>query len=128
MHGKQANFPYEELTYKIIGIAMKVHRELGPGFLEAVYEEALIIEFKGAGIPFRNQVELDILYRGKRLKKRYKADFIIDTKIILDLKGINRLSEVDEACMINYLKATKLKVGLIVNFGRASLEWKRVVY
>lgn len=119
---------YEELTYKIIGVAIGVHKELGPGFLEAVYEEALIIELKKAGIPFENQIELDILYKGEKLKKKYRADFIIDEKIVLDIKGINRLTEIDEAQLINYLKATGLKVGLVINFGRVSLEWRRVIY
>lgn len=119
---------YEELTYKIIGIAMKVHKELGPGFLEAVYEEAMIIELEKEGIPFQNQVSIEIEYRGKKLKKKYRADFIIDQKVLVDLKGIRKLTEVDSTCMINYLKATGLRVGLILNFGRSSLEWKRLVY
>ncbi len=69
---------YEELTYKIIGIAMKIHKELGPGFLEAVYEEAMIIELEKEGLPFQNQVPIEIEYRGKKLKKKYRADFVID--------------------------------------------------
>lgn len=107
---------------------MKVHRDLGPGFLEAVYEEALAMEFRKVRIPFRNQVELDIFYKGKKLKKKYRADFIIDNKIVLDLKGISKITDVDTACMVNYLKAAKLRVGLILNFGRGSMEWKRIVY
>jgi len=73
-------------------------------------------------------IQIEIGYRGRKLKKRYRADFIIDKKVLVDLKGIRKLTEVDEACMINYLKATGLRVGLIINFGRSSSEWKRIVY
>ena len=107
---------------------MKVHRELGPGFLEAVYEEAMIIELIENNISFQNQVEIGIEYRNRKLKKKYRADFIIDNKVLVELKEISKLTEVDEACVINYLKATGLRIGLILNFRRASLEWKRVVY
>ena len=122
------NFLYEDLTYKIIGIAMKVHKELGPGFLEAVYEEAMIVELTNEKIPFENQVQIEIKYQGRKLKKKYRADFIVDKRILIELKGINKLTKVDEACMINYLKATGIRVGLIINFGRSSLEWKRLIY
>lgn len=119
---------YEELTYKIIGISMRVHEELGPGFLEAVYEEAIVVEFQEEGIPFRNQAEVDICYKGKKLEKKYRADFIIDEKVLLEIKGTSGLTEIHEAQMINYLKATGLRVGLLVNFGKSSLEWKRIIY
>ena len=125
---KKKDFIYEDSTYKIIGIAMKIHRDLGAGFLEAVYEEAMIIELKEVKIPFKNQVEIDIYYRKKKLDKKYRADFIIDEKILVEMKGISSLTEVNDAQMINYLKATKLRIGLILNFGRSSLEWKRIIY
>ncbi|PIP13279.1 MAG: GxxExxY protein [bacterium (Candidatus Stahlbacteria) CG23_combo_of_CG06-09_8_20_14_all_40_9] len=128
MRQRKEEFLYEELTYKIVGIGMKIHRELGPGFLEAVYEEAMIIELQKAGIIFKNQVELDVYYRGEKLNKKYRADFIIDDKVLVELKGTHGLTETDEAQMINYLKATKLQVGLMLNFGKSSLEWKRIVY
>ncbi len=128
MRETDKEFLYEEITYKIIGIGMKVHKELGPGFLEAVYEETMIIELKEARINFKNQVEVDIHYRGKKLNKKYRADFIIDNKVLVELKGTQGLNEVDEAQLINYLKATKLRVGLLLNFGRNSLEWKRIIY
>ncbi len=121
-------FLYEELTYKIIGIAMTIHKELGPGFFEAAYEEAMIIELQKAGIIFKNQVELDIYYQGKKLNKKYKPDFIMDDKVLVELKETHGLTENDDAQMINYLKATKLQVGLLLNFGKSSLEWKRIVY
>lgn len=128
MNQGEEEFLYEELTYRIIGIAMKVHRELGPGFLEAVYEEAMIIEFEEAGIAFQNQAELEVYYKGRKLNKKYKADFIVEKKVLVELKGTHGLTEIDEAQTINYLKATELQVGLILNFGRSSLEWKRIVY
>jgi GxxExxY protein len=107
---------------------MKAHRELGPGFLEAVYEEVMIVELRKAGILFESQVQIDIYYEGKKLDKKYRADLIIDGKVLVELKGVSKLTEVHDAQMINYLKATRLKVGLILNFGRSSLEWKRIVY
>lgn len=127
LHRKE-EFLYEELTYKIVGIGMKIHRELGPGFLEAVYEEARIIELQEASIIFKNQVELDVYYRGEKLNKKYRAGFIIDDKVLVELKGTHGFTETDEAQMINYLKASKLQVGLMLNFGKSSLEWKRIVY
>ncbi len=128
MRQRKEEFLYEELTYKIVGIGMKIHRELGPGFLEAVYEEAMIIELQEASIIFKNQVELDVYYRGEKLNKKYRADFIIDDKVLVELKGTHGLTETNEAQMINYLKATKLQVRLMLNFGKSSLEWKRIVY
>lgn len=123
-----SEFLYKDLTYRIIGIAMEIHRELGPGFLEAVYEEVMADELKTGKIAFENQVKLNIYYKEKKLKKQYQADFIVDGKIVVELKGITTLTELDEAQMINYLKATGLKVGLLVNFGGKSLEWKRIVH
>lgn len=122
------NFPLKEITYQIIGIAMKIHKQLGPGFLEAVYEEALIIEFRKNKIEFKNQVSLDIYYEGYKLKKKYRADFIINDKILVEVKKIGKLTKIDEIQMINYLKAANLKVGLLLNFGGTSLQWKRIIY
>lgn len=118
---------YEELTYKIIGIAMKVHGVMKPGLVEGAYEEAIMEELKDAKIPFESQKQIDLYYNDKKLKKKYRADLIIDDKILIELKAMKELSKTDEAQMINYLKLTKLKVGLLINFGGKSLEWKRVV-
>ena len=126
--GNKKNFPLKEITYQIIGIAMKIHKQLGPGFLEAVYEEALIIEFRKNKIGFKNQVSLDIYYEGYKLKKKYRADFIINDKILIEVKKIGKLTKIDEMQMINYLKAANLKVGLLLNFGGTSLQWKRIIY
>lgn len=128
MTNKDEGFLYKELTYKIIGIAMEIHRELQSGFLEAVYEEVMSKELKKAKIPFENQARIDIYYKEEKLDKQYQADFIIDKKILVELKGISKITDIEKAQIINYLKATGLKVGLIINFGGKSLEWERVVY
>ena len=128
MTNKDDGFLYKDLTYKIIGIAMEIHRELQSGFLEAVYEEVMSKELKKAKIPFENQVRIDIYYKGEKLDKQYQADFIIDKKVLVELKGISKITDIERAQVINYLKATGLKVGLIINFGGKSLEWERVVY
>jgi GxxExxY protein len=115
-------------TYAIIGAAMEVHRQLGCGFLEAVYQEALEIELKRAGVPTLPQVELPIFYRGQRLNCYYIADFVCYESIIVELKALSRLSGVEDAQVLNYLKATGLEVGLLLNFGTPSLQYKRLVW
>jgi len=120
-------FLYKELTYTIIGIAMKVHKQLGPGFLEAVYEEAFTVELRSQKVSFRNQVPFDIFYGDYKLKKKYRADFVIDDKILVEVKKIGRLTKIDDLQVINYLKAAGLKVGLLLNFGGSSLQWRRIV-
>ena len=106
---------------------MNVHRELGCGFLEAVYQEALSIEFEIQGIPFQQQKMLNIYYRNYQLKKYYEADFVCHNKIILEAKASSGLTGIDESQVINYLKATGYKLGLLVNFGLESLEHRRLV-
>ena len=118
---------YENESYKIIGAAMEVHRELGPGFLEAVYQEALAIEFEKQGIPFVREPKLMVSYKGVQLSKYYEADFICYEKIIVETKATKQLTGSDESQVINYLKATGLKLGLLFNFGAESLEYKRLV-
>ena len=118
---------YKEESYKIIGACMEVHKELGPGFLEAVYQEALALEFKRKGIPFKQEVRLEISYKGQTLSKYYEADFVCYDKIILETKAINELTGGHESQVLNYLKATKFKLGLLVNFGAESLEYKRLI-
>ncbi len=115
-------------TRAIIGVAMEVHRQLGPGFLEAVYQEALAIELADRGIPFQREQELPIGYKGRRLPCKYRADFLCYGDIIVELKATQGLTGNDEAQALNYLKATKLKRGLLFNFGRPNLEFKRLVF
>src|SRR5262245_12311520 len=114
-------------TYVIIGAAMEVHRQLGCGFLEPVYQEALALELTGRGIPFQREVELPVTYKGSQLKCKYKADFICFEAVIAELKALSQLGSVEEAQILNYLKVTSLEVGLLLNFGRPSLEYKRFV-
>lgn len=123
-----ADLLYKEEVYAIVGAAMAVYNELGPGFLEAVYQEALEIELEARGIPFKPQQELYIYYKGRRLKKTYTPDIFCFDKIVVDLKAIERLSPVEYAKMKNYLKGTKFQLGVLLNFGAAdSLESKRVI-
>ncbi len=117
----------DELTYSIIGAAMAVHRELGNGFLEAVYQEALELEFRHAGIPYLREVELPILYRGQLLTTGYRADFLCYETIIVELKAIEHLTSREESQLINYLKASGKGKGLLLNFGNSSLDYKRMV-
>ena len=112
---------YKDLTYKIIGAAMEVHRILGPGFLEAVYQTALARELELRGIPFREQARLQVGYK-EIIAGQYRADFIVADKVILEIKAVSALTELHEAQLINYLKATGHKVGLLINFGSTSLE------
>ena len=114
-------------VYEIIGAAMEVHKELGSGFLEAVYQEALELELKDRRIPFEAQKQLSVYYKGKRLEKEYYADIVCYERIILELKALDRLTSKEESQVLNYLKASLLKVGVIINFGASSLEWKRFV-
>ncbi len=116
-------------VYAIIGAAMDVHTCLGPGFLEPVYQEAMEIESKARNLPFEAQKALEIYYKGRRLKKEYIADLIYYGQVIVELKALDRLSGHEEAQLLNYLKATKMKVGVLINFGsHQKLEWKRLVF
>lgn len=117
---------YEEETGKILKACMNVFNELGNGFLEAVYQEALAIEFEEMHIPFERETKIDIFYKGKKLDKEYYADFICYDKIIVELKAISKLVNANKAKVINYLHGTKLLVGLLVNFGESSLKWERL--
>jgi GxxExxY protein len=115
-------------TYAIIGAAMEVHRQLGCGFLEAVYQESLALELGLRQIPFQREVELPVFYKGQRLSTCYRADFIGYDAVVVELKALAKLGGVEEAQIINYLKATGLPTGLLINFGATSLEYKRFVF
>jgi GxxExxY protein len=112
-------------TYALIGAAMEVHRQLGCGFLEPVYNEAYSIELTAKSVPHLREVELPVFYKGQRLGTTYRADFICFDSIVVELKALASLGRVEEAQIINYLKATKYSTGLLLNFGAASLEYRR---
>jgi GxxExxY protein len=118
---------YENETYQIIGAAMGTHRELGCGFLEAVYKEALEIEFKARNISYQKEVKLNIYYKEQLLNKYYMADFICFDKVIVEVKALSELTSEHESQLINYLTAARLKTGLLLNFGKKNLEYKRMV-
>ena len=118
----------DQRTYKIIGAALEVHKELGCGFLEAVYQEALKREFSAQKMPFKSQHVVEISYKGKPLDKTYQPDFVCFNEIIVEIKALAKLTGIEEAQLINYLKATGLKVGLLLNFRSKSLEHKRLVF
>ena len=114
-------------TYAIIGAAMTVHRQLGHGFLEAVYQEALEKEFQFQKIPYLREVNLNISYRGDALSTHYRADFLCYDSIIVELKALSKLSTNEHSIVLNYLKASKMNLGLLINFGGPSLEHKRFI-
>ena len=118
---------YKDLTGKIIGLAMEVHRQLGCGFLEALYQEAFEYELKLNRINFVSQKPHRVAYKDIILRHPYIPDLIVEGKIVLDLKAIREIGAIEEAQIINYLKITMVPVGLIINFGSRSLEWKRLV-
>ena len=117
----------DEQTQQIIGAAMKVHRELGCGFLEHVYQCALAVELQKQGIPFQREVELPVYYDGEKLECYYRADFVCFGDIIVELKALAQLSGADDSQVINYLKASSMHRALLLNFGGRSLEFKRFV-
>src|SRR4030067_38739 len=118
---------YKDLTGEVIAAAFEVHKTLGCGFLEAVYQEALEIEFGLSKIPFESQKQLEIEYKGVTLKKKYSPDFLVFDKIIVEIKAESQLTTNDEAQLHNYLKATGFKVGLLINFGNTKIGIKRIV-
>lgn len=117
---------FEALSAKIIGLAIEVHRELGPGFLESIYEEALKVEFSEHGLCFESQKEIKIEYLGVEIGV-HRLDLIVENQIILELKAVKELSDIHFAQLRSYLKATGLQVGLLLNFAKPALEIKRVV-
>jgi len=116
---------FKEESYKIIGSCFEVYNELGPGYLEAVYQEALSIEFTKQNIPFVAQGEMNVFYKGIELKKKYYPDFRCYENIVLEIKAEENLSRVDESQLLNYLKGTEMPLGLLVNFGSDKLQYKR---
>ena len=116
---------YEDLTKKIIGCAMEVHKRLGNGFQEVIYQRALEIEMKLAGLVFVREMEMPIFYREYEIGTR-RVDFFVEEKIMVELKTIIKLEDVHLSQAMNYLEAYKMEIGLLINFGSKSLEFKRV--
>lgn len=117
----------DEKTYAIIGAAMAVHNELGCGFLEAVYQDALEVEFRKLGILYEREKRLDVFYSGQKLESFYRADFVCFDEIVVETKAISKMSGTEESQVINQLKASKLHKALLINFGTPKLDYKRMV-
>jgi len=115
-------------TYAIIGAAMAVHSELGNGFLEAVCQEALQREFQSRSIPFEREKHLPVYYRGEALNAHYQSDYLCFGEVVVELKALQQISGVEEAQVINYLKAARMNRGLLINFGAKNLQYKRFIH
>ena len=122
----EEQYPHKELTRKIIGTAMEVYNTLGCGFLESVYEEALTLEFRLQSIEFERQKPLDVFYKGTKVKQ-FVCDFLVEGSVLVELKAIKELTPLETGQVLNYLKSTDLKLGLLLNFGASSLQYKRVI-
>ncbi len=117
---------YPELSYEIINIAFEVHNTLGPGFVEEIYEESMAHEFELRGIPYERQKEVIVSYKGRKVGK-HRIDLVVDGKIILELKAVSELTDVFRQRTLSYLKATNLKLGLLINFGSSRVQHERIV-
>jgi GxxExxY protein len=117
---------YKDLSYKVVGLAMEVHNELGPGFLEKVYQNSLMVLFEENRIPVQAQVPIQVEFHG-RIVGDYFADIVANNSIILELKAQDRIAEIHKAQTLNYLKATQFKLAMLINFGGDRLEYKRLI-
>lgn len=123
------DYLYSGETYKIRGAIFEVYKEMGCGFLESVYQECLELELKQQGIPFFAQYEVSLSYKQEELKQKYKPDFLCFDNIVVEIKAVKELTNKHQAQVINYLKATGVEIGLLVNFGsHPSVEIKRLIY
>ncbi len=118
---------FEEESYKIIGTCIAVHKKLGTGFQQPIYKEVLQKEFKKNKIPFEKQKQLQIFYDGTVLKEPFTADFVCYDRIIIEIKSMSSIPQETKQQVVNYLKATNFKLGLLINFGESSLKWKRLI-
>jgi GxxExxY protein len=118
---------YKEEVFKLVGFCMEIHRELGKGHDEVIYKDAMVVELQRATIPFTRERKYEVAYKGIILPHFYRADFLIWDKILFEAKAVEKLTEAHVKQVLNYLAAAKLELGLLVNFGSDSLEWKRVV-
>lgn len=125
----EPDLPFKEETYRIIGVCMEVHRELGHGFREVVFKDAIEFEFKQRNIFYEREKEYQVLYKGQILQHCFYADFVVFGNVILELKAVEGgISDDNLAQTLNYLKVSGCKVGLLINFGRRKLEYKRLIY
>ena len=119
---------YKDEAYAIVGAAMEVYNELGPGFAENIYQEALAMELRERNIPFVEQQPIQIMYKGKPLRQRYIPDFFDYDKIIVEIKAVKQLGLLEQGQILNYLKATGVRLGLLINFGNDyKLDWERKI-
>ena|SRR5690348_3781757 len=118
---------YKQEVFRLIGLCMDIHRELGKGHDEIIYKDALVVELSRAGIPFYREKPYSISYKGTILPHSYYADFIIWEKILFEGKAVEKFNETHVKQVLNYLAASKLRLGVLVNFGAPSLEWKRII-
>ena len=123
---KEEDYKYSDITRKVIGCAMRVHSTLGNGFQEVIYQRCLAIEFDEMGLQYKREEEIPIFYKNKDVGTR-RADFLVEDKVLVELKAIEGLNKIHEAQIINYLTAYQLEVGLLINFGEKSLNWRRFV-
>jgi GxxExxY protein len=112
----------DAVTEKIIGCGITIHRALGPGLLESAYEECLALEFREAGLSFRRQVPLPVVYKTVRLEQGYRIDFLVEDAVVLEIKSLERLLPVHEAQLLTYLRLSGIRTGLLINFGAAVLR------
>lgn len=122
----QTDLLHHELTGEIIGSAVEVHSSLGTGFLESVYEEALAIEFDIRNVPYERQRAINVLYK-ERQAKQFICDVLVAENVLVEIKAVSQLTRVEHAQLMNYLKATGIRVGLLINFGERSLKYKRFI-
>ena len=126
MNANSRELILKDEVFRIVGAAMEVSSELGAGFLEAIYQEALAIELDIREIPFVRQSPVRVTYKGQTLAKQYIPDFICFDQVIVEIKALTQLTSIEDAQLLNYLKATGKPVGLLLNFGNPKLEWKRM--
>lgn len=124
--GGKDKYPHSDITEKIIGCAIDVHKDLGPGFKESAYEHAMLVEFHAKNISYVQQMPVSILYRGKKVG-RYRIDLVVENKVPVELKCVRNINLEDRRRLLSYLKATGLKVGLLVNFAEPTIEIKRMI-
>ncbi len=124
----EAMYPMQKETYEIIGICMEVHRILGPGFKEIIYKDALEREFVQRSIPYEREKKFQVLYKGEPLPHAYFADFVVYGNIIFEVKSLNNMSDLFYGQVVNYLAASKLRLGLLINFGERSLKYRRLIF